>query len=232
MALTVGNIITNRVRVLLRDIDEGGIQWRDSELIDWFNEGCSETARIRPEAHSKTETLPMVAGALQSIPTGGTKLLEAVCNMPNDAEGRVVLRVDRSKLDAENRNWMADPKTDTVYRYCPSVTDPRTFYVYPPSDGTAEAKLRIVYGTPPAALANGTAGEIAASLAASFPLPTQYAAPVANYILYRAFSKLTESAEMQNKAANYLAIFEQQLGYTDAQMETRNANTRDPDTVG
>lgn len=232
MALTNGNIITNRVRVLLRDIDDGGIQWLDKELIDWLNEACSEIARVRAEASSQTATISLVAGALQTIPTGGTKLLEAVCNMPSDAEGRVVLRVDRSKLDAENRNWMSSAKTDTVYRYSPSMTDPRSFYVYPPSDGSAEAKLRIVYGTAPDLLDNSDEAAINTSLAADFALPAEYAAPAANYILYRAFSKLTESNEMQQKAANYIQLFTQQLQVMDQAMETRNANTRDPDKWG
>ena len=69
--LTVGTILTNRVRVLLRDIDDGGVQWRDPELLQWFNEACAEIARVRPEACSGTSTFMLKAGSKQSVAAMG-----------------------------------------------------------------------------------------------------------------------------------------------------------------
>ena len=219
MALTVGNIITDRVRILLRDIDAGGIQWKDKELLNWFNEACSEIARIRPEASSITQEVRLVEGCEQSIPVGGSRLLEAVANSVNGVLGRVVRRVTRSTLDNEDPNWMFEDKSDTVYRYAPSLTDPRTFYVYPPSTGNENTGLSIVYGAPP---------EMATSMDDDVPLPSMYAATIANYVLARAFSKLTESADAQARGANYMQLFNGQMGDTQTTMEQDNAVTRDP----
>lgn len=216
--LTVGTILTNRVRVLLRDIDEGGVQWRDPELIQWFNEACAEVARVRPEACSTTGSFQLRAGSKQSVATlGASRVLEVICNIKNGEEGRAVRHVERSTLDNEDPNWMAGSKTDTVFRYSVSLTDPRSFYVYPPADGTGS--LLMVTGTTP--------NEVE-SLTDPFPLPSMYAACVANYILHRAFAKFTESESMQARAQNYYNVFVSQIGDTQASMENDNAKTRDP----
>ena len=197
--LTVGTILTNRVRVLLRDIDEGGVQWRDPELIQWFNEACAEIARVRPESCSSTETFNLSAGSKQSVAAlGASRVLEVVCNMVGEDEGRSVRRVERATLDNEDPNWMAATKTLTVFRYSVSLTDPRTFYVYPPTIG--ENGLMMVIGTTPAA----------------------------NYILHRAFGKFTESEGMQARAQSYYNVFTAQIGDTQASMESDNGVTRDP----
>ena len=112
MALTIDNILTSRVRVLLRDIDDGGIQWLDPELLEWINEACAEVARIRPEASSQTVDVALTEGARQSMPAGATLLLEGICNvaLPRGGELRVIRRVDREDLDKENLDWMVQEK--------------------------------------------------------------------------------------------------------------------------
>lgn len=219
MALTIDNILTNRVRVLLRDIDDGGIQWLDPELIEWINEACAEVARVRPEASSRTIDVALNAGARQSIPAGATLLLEGICNvtMANGAEGRVIRRVDREDLDKENLDWMTGTKVSVVKRYVPSKTDPRSFYVYPPHDGNAATGLRLVVSTAPTQVTE---------MSDAFPLPDIYAAPVANYVLFRAFGKQIESPDSQARSDKFLQICYEQLGVTDRSMEERGAETR------
>lgn len=219
--LTVGTILTDRVRVLLRDIDEGGVQWRDPELLQWFNEACAEIARVRPESCSSTESFNLAVGSKQSVAsTGASRLLEVICNLVNGEEGRAVRRVERSTLDNEDPNWMASKKTSTVFRYSASLTDPRSFFVYPPADGTGS--LLMVIGTTP----NEVQG-----MMDDFPLPTMYAACVANYVLYRAFAKFTESEPMQARADSYYRLFTSQIGDTQASMEQNNAVTRETNGV-
>ena len=222
MPLTVNDIVTHRVRVLLRDVDAGGIQWKDSELIGWFNEACSEIVRYRPEAGSVTENHSLVPGAKQTIPSSGSLLLEVVCNQdPSNGNslGRVVRSVDRQTLDHEDLNWMFSAPTDVVYRYVASLTDPRSSYVYPPSNGNASTGLLIVYASPP---------EPVTELTDDFPLPDMYAAVAVNYICYRAFKKIIESDDMQQRADHFLMLFNQQVGATDQVMETKHSKFRQP----
>lgn len=221
MSITVDEIITKRVRVLLRDIDTGGVQWKDAELISWLNEACSEIARIRPESSSTTVDFALAVGTKQAVPTGASMLLELVCNVdPTDgSEGRVVRRVERMTLDSEDPDWMTGTPQAVIYRYVASQTDPRTFYVYPPSQGGANRGVRAVVAMPPAAFT---------LLTAPFPLPDVYASVAANYVLGRAFAKLSESASAQDKAAYYHQLFESQMGVSDSVMEGRNAKVREP----
>lgn len=220
MPLTVDTILTQRVRLLLRDIDTGGIQWRDPELLSWFNEACAEVARIQPESSSKTlELSPLAAGAKQTVPAGTSLLLEAVCNSADGNEGRVVRRVERATLDNEDPSWMTGVRSATVFRYAVSSTDPRSFYVYPPSDGSAASGLSLVVGMAP---------DEVTELTDAFPLPDVYAAPVANYVLFRAFAKLTESPDAQQRSVNYYQLFSAQMGETTQNTETRGAVMRDP----
>lgn len=217
MALTANNIITDRVRVLLRDIDAGGVQWKDAELIAWLNDACSEIARLRPESASSTTDEALIAGAKQSIPAGGTMLLEVICNMDGADEGRVVRRVERATLDNEDVNWMSAPQQKEVYRHIASLTDPRTFYVYPPNNGTGA--LRLVYASAPT---------VVTALNNPFPLPDIYAAAAVNYICSRAFKKLTESGEAQARATEYMQMFNGQMASTEEAMEGRNSKVRQP----
>jgi hypothetical protein len=222
MPILVIAILNNRVRLLLRDIDTGGIQWKDAELISWFNEACGEIARVRPEATSKTlEISPLSAGAKQSIPAGDSRLLEVICNSVSGLEGRAVRRVLRSTLDDEDPDWMYQNATDTAFRYAPSLTDPRSFYVYPPSLGGVTSGLSLV--------ASGPATEVV-GLTDPMPIPDMYAAAVANYVLFRAFGKLTESTAAQERSVKYINLFNGQMADTTTSMEQNNALIRDPET--
>ncbi len=219
MALTIDTILTQRVRRLLRDIDDGGVQWLDPELIEWTNEALAEVARVRPEASSETMDTVLNAGARQSIPEGATLLLEGICNveLPGGAEGRIIRRIDREDLDRENLDWMTDTPDSVVKRYVQSKSDPRSFYVYPPHTGDTSKGVRLVVSTAPAPVT---------ALSDTFPLPDIYAAPVANYVLSRAFGKQIENPESQARSDKFLKICYEQLGVTDKSMEQRGATTR------
>lgn len=229
MPLLVSQILTDRVRVLLRDIDTGGVQWKDPELITWLNEACGEIARVRPEASSQTVELTgsavpvagqhLIPGSKQVIPDGGSRLLEVVGNSVSGVEGRTIRRVERSTLDNEDPEWMSGTRSAVAFRYAASLTDPRSFYVYPPSLGNAASGISLVYSSPP---------PVVAALSDPIPLPDMYAAPIANYILFRAFSKLTESAGAANRATGFLNLFNSQVADTHGSMEQDNAVTRDP----
>lgn len=218
MSIVVGDIIENSIRILLRDTDEGGTQWLDPELIEWLNEACGEVVRIRPEASSQTKNIALSPGAMQSVTNGSTLLLEAVCNVDaSDNEGRAVRKADRHTLDNENYNWMLATRKPVVQRVVPSSTDPRTFYVYPPNDGTG--KLRVVESAPPTQVT---------ALTDQFPLPDVYRSPVVNYVCFRAHLKLLESPESQSRAGEFMSLFKDQMGITDRSQEGRGMKARQP----
>lgn len=219
MTITAGTIITNRVRVLLRDTDPGGVLFPDAELLSWLDDACCEINRLRPESFSTTADVALVPGARQTLPSDGFMLLEVLCNVnPTNSEvGRIIRRVERDSIDAESPTWMFSNPTATVYRYVASLTDPRTFHVYPPSTGGAGIGVRLVYARHPAPIA---------TLESNFPLPDMYAPAAVNYVCYRANAKMVESPAATERAREYLAIFDSQMQLSDAVMEGRNSKAR------
>lgn len=218
MALKVSDIIAKAVRVLLRDTDEGGIQWTDPELIRWFNEACSEVARLLPESSSVTGFHPFVAGTRQSVPAGATMLLEVLYNAVDaDTPGRVIRRVERHTLDNERPSWHMDEAKATALRYMVSLTDPRTFHIYPASDATGGCIM--TYAIAPNAVASGDE---------ALPLPDIYQALLVNYICYRAWLKMLEQQGAQEKSDAYYALFVQGIQASGGSLEMKNAKVRDP----
>ena len=216
--ILVSTVLT-KVRTLLRDTDEGGILWPDAELIGWLNEGCLEVARLRPSASSKTVTFSPVSGPMQTVPEGSILLLEVLCNQVSGEDGRVVRRAERRDLDNEMPNWRFSTPSDRALRYATSKTDPKTFHVYPPSTGAPAAGLRIVVGSEPIQVS---------AITEVFPLEGLYSAVVSNYVLFRSFQKQIESPASQQRAADYLTLFNGQMGITDKTLETRSSEQRQP----
>ena len=75
---TVGSVIT-KVRAVLQDTTS--VRWPDSELIEWINDAQHEIALIKPDATAVNESIPLVGGTKQSVPSNALRLLRVVRNM-------------------------------------------------------------------------------------------------------------------------------------------------------
>lgn len=215
MAITVANIISN-ARILLQDTDAGGIRWIDDELIAWFNEAAAEIVRIHPNANAVNTDHALVAGTRQRIPDNGVQLLNVLRNVSGaGVPGRVIRIIDHRILDNELPDWHSSSPASVVKRYTFDPQDPLTFYVYPASDGTS--KVTLVYGAAPA---------IVSSLGENIPVIDIYAAPLTNYICFRAWLKQVGDEEGERRAASYLSLFNQAMGVKKAAEEVSNPNTR------
>lgn len=217
MAIIVQTVVNN-ARVLLQDTDAGGIRWTDPELLAWFNEAAAEVVRIHPHANAKNIIHPLVAGTRQQIPDNGVQLLNIVRNVAaNGQPGRVIRIVDHSVMDNERPDWHIDAPESVIKRYTFDMQDPLRFYVYPPSDGTTSVTL--VYAAAP---------DIVNSMASPIPIPDIYAAPLTNYICFRAWMKQVGDPESEKRAASYLALFNNALGAKKAAEDSSNPNVRTP----
>ncbi len=212
MAVQASVVITN-ARVLLNDVDEGGIRWTDAELIAWLNEAMSEVVRIAPQANSKTTDLALVAGTRQQIPLDGVQLINVLRNAPN---GRVIRIVDHDILDNEHPDWHQKTPVATVMRYTFDPQNPRVFHVFPPNNAAGQAT--VVYSAVPTPIALKTD---------NIPLPDIYAGPLTNYICYRAWLKQLGDKESFQRAGSYKQLFDGQMG-VKKQAETES----DPNMKG
>jgi hypothetical protein len=202
MAVTVQSVI-DRAQTVLQDTT--GVRWPVvAELVLWVNDAQREIALLKPDAAAVNDTITLIAGTKQAIPTGGNRLLKVVRNMSAASSGtgkRAVRLVDREVLDAQTPDWH-DPTVAgdaahaaVVKHYIYDESNPRNFYVYPGVSGTAY--LEIIYSSNPAAVAQ--AGDLA--------IPDIFANAVLNYVLYMAYMKDAEYAGNQQRASSHFQLF-------------------------
>lgn len=198
---------------ILNDYDrdpEGGkhVQWTEGELIDWINEGAPQILVYRPAAGARTETLELVAGALQDVlPEGGVMVLDVVRNLTADGKpARAIRRTDRSQLDDARPDWYAMPPADSIRHYCTDDRSPKTFYCYPPAK--EGVKVEVVYAKLPPSVASPDD---------TLELDRIYQAPLVSYMVYRALAKDSEYANGQMAAAFYQAFVDPLGAQSEAQ---------------
>lgn len=194
MAILVQTLI-NRARVVLQDAD--GTRWPDLELLASINDGQRESVLIKPSAYTRNVPVQLASGTRQTLPSDGVQLIDVVRNLgqAGSTPGRAVRIVLREVLDAQIPDWHSETPVSAIKHYTYSVLDPKTFYVYPPSNG--QGYVELVYGAlPPDATLQG-----------SISLDDIYANALVDYVLYRAYSKDSEFSADQNRATYHQNAF-------------------------
>lgn len=202
MAVTVNSVI-DRVQTVLQDTT--GVRWPVvAELVLWVNDAQREIALLKPDASAANDTITLVSGTKQTIPTDGNRLLKAVRNMSAASGGdgkRAVRLVDREVLDAQTPDWH-DPDVggdathgSLVKHYLYDESNPRNFYVYPGVEGNAF--LEIIYSANPSTVASG----------GNLSIPDIFANAVLNYVLYMAYMKDAEFAGNSQRASSHYQLF-------------------------
>ena len=221
MAFKVNDAI-NRVRTLLQDRDDGGIRWKNEELLSWFNEACAEIARLYPEASAKNEVVQLLAGTKQSIPTGGTVLMQIVRNFTTkDVAGRAIKLVDREIMDRENPDWHMATPSSVALRYMFEPLDPLHFYVYPPQPSVSQGYLELVYSAVPDVVLLAANDEIPDE---KLPLPDIYLSQMVNYICFRGYQKNLNDADSLGRSAEFYQLFMGGIQSSDAVAKPRDPN--------
>ncbi|MFA5630342.1 MAG: DUF6682 family protein [Porticoccaceae bacterium] len=182
--------VVSKAQIILQDTT--GIRWPELELLGWLNDGQRDIAVHKPNAFVKNVSHSLAVGTKQTLPGDGVLLIDIVRNLPN---GRAVRIVMREILDAQIPNWHSAPASGEIKHYTYSHLDPKTFYVYPPSNGGNNVEL--VYGAAPTE----------AALGGTITLDDIYATALLDYVLYRGYSKDTEYAADQNRSANHYAAY-------------------------
>lgn len=202
MAVTVQSVI-DRAQTVLQDTT--GVRWPVvGELVLWVNDAQREIALLKPDASAQNDTVTLVAGTKQTIPSTGNRLLKAVRNMSASSGGagrRAVRLVDREVLDAQTPDWH-DPTVSgdaahasVVQHYIYDESNPRNFYVYPGVSGSAY--LEIIYSANPTIVGQND----------NLSIPDIFANAIMNYVLYMAYMKDAEFAGNAQRASNHYQVF-------------------------
>jgi hypothetical protein len=206
MATITAQSLIDKAATILQDATS--TRWPAEELLDWLNDGQREVVLFKPDANPVSATVALVEGTKQSIPSEGLQLLDVIRNMAGTSPGLAVRLIGRRTLDEQLPDWHKSTSVSEAKHYLFDERDPRTFWVYPPSDGTGEAE--ILYSAAPSDIAaNDTLG-----------VDDTYANALLDYILYRAYLKDADYAANDQRASNQHQRFMQALGVLDKK-ETR-----------
>lgn len=185
----------SQARILLSDPD--GVRWTDAELLSWLNGGQLQIVAVRPDAKATKTDLTLAAGVEQSIPAGGTRLLDVIRNVG----GRAITLISRDQLNEFDPDWYAGRAGTAVKHYMFDESDPKAFEVYPPA--SAGMKVRLLYAAIPADCDD---------LNDDIALDDIYEGALIDWICYRAWIKDGDTAPDAQRAANALSTFMQALG--------------------
>lgn len=163
-----------RVSSALNDSSAQYVTWLESELVMAINDGQAAICKYLPLACTRTDTVKLVPGTMQSIrsipiasiiptvdsatPTAavaGRQLSRIDCNMgaAGATVGKIVRVVDRDEQDSVDPSWQMKTGTEVrAYTYDP--TTPTVFYVSPgvPAGGLY---VRMSYAAMPQAIPAG-----------------------------------------------------------------------------
>lgn len=198
--------------------DTGAVRWTATELLGWLNEGQRFVYHLRKDSSAKVTTMQLTSGTRQTLPAEADLLLDVTRNAtvvtgPPEVTtyGRALRKVAQPLLDAQYPDWHTKTPQAVVKEYMYDPRVPKTFFVYPPSDGTGYVELK--YSVAPA--------DVAAANDA-ITLDDVYATVLLDWMLMRAYAKETEESLMQ-RATLYRQSVESQLGAKGAVDEIANA---------
>ena len=206
MAFTAQSVL-QRVVITLQDTN--AIRWTTSELVRYLNDGQRDITTVRPDATSTTVTLALAAGARQTLPSAGAKLLEVIRN--TSGAKRAIRLTSRVILDAQNPDWYSKTGTTDIRHYTYDSREPRTFYVYPPAASTG-ASVELIYSAYPTDITEPSAGALYTSVTGNISVADIYVNALVNYILYRAYSKDSENALNAQLATSFYQLYQNLLG--------------------
>ncbi len=189
MSIDVLDIVA-QARVTLIDTDS--VTWDDSELIEYFNRGVQAACNIKPDLHVVTQLIELAAGAKQILPENGLQLFDIVYDATSES---AVTQVQRQLLGDSRPNWLSMTPTASVRHFMADNDNVKTFWVYPPNNGSGE--VMAVFGAVP--------DEVTGTPYTS-PLELNYSPAMHAYICSLALAKNTKRQDL-TKSAQWMQTF-------------------------
>lgn len=203
--------VISKAQTLLQDATS--VRWPVLELQGWLNDAYREAVILRPDCNTQSGSFTCAAGPRQVVTaqfSSALRLIEVVRNLAATSDKRAVRLVSRSDIDEQRRAWYSEAQTATIQYYMFDPRLPKEFLVYPPA--SALAQLEVVYSSVPAAHTLTEVQLTNPSTAEVIRIDDSFANALVDYIMYRAYSKNTESATNATKAGAYYQAFQNSLG--------------------
>ena len=188
--------------------DNTSVRWPVAELVRYLNDGQREVVLYRPDSMVTNATVALAGGAKQALPANGSKLIDVIRNTSGNK--RSVRMTVRNILDTQSPNWYNLTGVTEILHYMYDARDPKVFYVYPPA-ASSGASVELVYSAYPTDITEPADGAVYSAVAGNISLPDIYGNVLADYILYRAYTKDSEYAGNAQRAQAHYAAFQAAL---------------------
>ena len=206
-SITTAQVIINEAEDILQDTSND--HWTEAEHLQAVNNGMKEICIIKPDAYVVTESVVLVAGVTQTLPTGGFQLMEITHNMgvsPGTTPGKVIRLIERKTLDNIDPNWRSATASAIVDYYCHDERIPLKFMVSPPQPSSGQGYVEMSCAKAPTEIVVG----------AVILIPDIYRGVLLDYLLYRAYSKDSDSLPSAQRAIAHYTAFQNALGIRQA----------------
>lgn len=177
--------------------------------IKYLNAGIRSLILVRPDAGAVTESVLLVAGIKQTLPSAALRLLDISRNMGVDGStaGRIISPSDRQHIDYANLLWPAATGETAVESFSYDAKIPNIYYVTPPVHATTAVYVEM------------STSQLPTKITATGDDPGVndiFFEPLVQFMLYKAYSADDESAEFQKSAA-HLSNFMSMLNIEQSQ---------------
>lgn len=198
MAIASDEVIGKAQAVLQ---DTTGTRWGSLELLGWLNDGQREICMLKPAISATNKRTTLVSGTKQEIPDEGMQVLRIIRNLSSTgAGGKAVRVISRDVLDTSQPMWHSSKPQAIADHYIFDDLDPRTFYVYPPNDGSGY--VEVVYAVEPTKIEQGD----------DISIPAIHSNNLLDYILYRAYAKESDDAGNAQRSNQHYQAMVSSLG--------------------
>ena len=168
--------------------------------IKYLNASIRTLILVRPDAGAVTESVLLVAGIKQTLPTAALKLLDITRNMGADGTtaGQIITPSDRKHIDYSNLLWPAATGDTTVENFSYDNNIPRIYYVTPPVASSPDVYVEMSTSQLPTTItATGDDDGI----------DDIFFEPIVQYMLYKAQSGDDEGVESQKAQTHFENFF-------------------------
>lgn len=180
--------------------------WSKVNLTEYLNSALLMISEFRPDASSGIVNLTLIAGTKQSLPATARRLLDIVRNMGSDGltPGKPIWSIDEPTLNTYRPKWHSETGKTVVRNFTYDERTPDTFYVYPPVHATITVIVEAKVAQNPTPVADVDNDVVS--------LNDVWESAIRMWMLYRAYSKETDSMESRSLADKHFMSFAQLLG--------------------
>ena len=175
--------------------DETFVHWTQPELLGYLNDGARALVTLRPDVNTVMAPVVPVAGPRQQLPNEAVTFVDIIGN--TSGKQRQITRVDFATLSATMRDWQSEPQSATALHFMYDQRDPRTYYLYPPSNGLGS--IDMLYSAFPAVVTG--IGDV-------LSIDLQWKNALTHYVVARAYSKDAEYGGNAALAAQHMGLFD------------------------